>query len=175
MTLPSKTNRFTFNMLDALTVVLLALVALILLLVQSGWHKTASKQVLGEAAVTYTIDMVAFRMQSPETTLKAGDTAHLYIRNQPRGDIKISHVERRQRMVVAPVAAGSKAGYQLVPDPNLPNGYDVTLTLADKAQMTQEGVVANGVRIKTGMPVEIETPKVRASGVITDITVAPSP
>ncbi|MEB3206966.1 MAG: DUF4330 domain-containing protein [Vampirovibrionales bacterium] len=162
--------RLKFNIIDALTFGVLVMAAVGVLAVQSGWHQTASKQIEGQADVIYTVVLPALRIEKPESVLKTGDTAHLSVRNQPRGDIHIKAVSFKPRQFVLPKGNG---GYTLIEDPNLANAVDVTLTLQDHAQTTPDGVVANGVKIKIGMPIDVETPLLRAAGVITSVEVLP--
>jgi hypothetical protein len=161
---------FKFNVIDALTLGVLMMAALGVIAVQSGWHHTASQQIEGEADVTYTVVLPALRIEHPETVLKTGETIHLSVRNQPRGDIHIQAVSLHPRQFVLPKGNGD---FKLIDDPNLPNAVDVTLTLSDHAQTTPDGVVANGVKIKIGMPIDVETPLLRAAGVITSVQMSP--
>jgi hypothetical protein len=78
----------------------------------------------------------------------------IIIRNQPHGEIDIKSVKQLPRTVAVPQPDGS---VKALPDPR-PEIFsiDMLMTLAGKAQVTQDGVIMGNSKIKIGTSVELE-------------------
>jgi hypothetical protein len=158
-----------FGHLTAIDKGLLLLVGLVLagvLAVQAGWHRSSSQAILGETAVEFTVITTNTRTKDP-TMLKAGDTTHLTVRNQPRGNVAIVDVAHKPHQLVVTTAAGE---VRLVDDPSLAYSVDYEITLSDHAVITADGYVANGVKLKVGLPIELEGPNYRIPAAIVAVT-----
>ena len=143
-----------------LAVVLLAAVGL--LAVQSGWHKTSGQMIQGEADIHYTFQLRNVKTLHPNDMFKPGDSLSMTIRNQPRGSVQITDVKMNPKHIL--IGNG-----QLVPDTSDPNGYDYLVTVKDHATVTSDGYVTEGVKVKTGMSIDVESPNYRLSGIIIDV------
>jgi hypothetical protein len=163
--MPRHPKGFGLNALDISVAVFVVLVVGGIVAVQSGMHTTASQMVDGESDIRMTV--VIRNLKTKRTELfKPGDMVSLTIRNHPRGEVKVISSATQPMPVLAP---GSAKGYQVVADPTDPDNKAVELVLQDHATVTKEGYVANGVKMKLGMPIEIENFDVRVPGVIADI------
>lgn len=156
---------FRWNWLDTGIVALLGLSLLGVVLVQSGQHQTSAERIEGETDVLMTVWIHNTTLQMPHL-FKAGEDATLTIRNQPRGTLKIVSATEKQRQIVVPQAQG----YQLVDDPTMPDTRDYWITLQDKALVTTDGYVSNGIKLKAGLPIEIEGFAYRLKGYLTAVT-----
>lgn len=89
-----------------------------------------------------------------EQGLKPGGKTNVIIRNQPHGQIDVKSVQQLPRTTLVPQPDGSVKD---LPDPRA-NQYamDMLVTLAGKAQITQNGPVIGNSKLKIGVPVELE-------------------
>ncbi len=154
-----------WNVLDAFGVSFAVLLMLGVMLVQSGLYRTSGQMIKGETDLEYTVYLRNVKTSQPDL-IKEGNKIALSIRNQPRGDVSVVSVRVAPRKKIAPNALG---GFQLIDDPEDPNGFDVWVRLKDHAQITGDGYVANGIKIKVGLPIEVEGFDFRLPGVIFDI------
>lgn len=157
-----------WNVVDAMAVLTVAATALGLLMVQAGWHQTSGQAVEGETDIEYTVLMYGLRTLRPEL-FQVGDQTSITIRNHPRGKVTITQVERQPRRLVVPAVVRGAQGYEVIEDPTLPDAYEYRLTLKDHALKTSEGFVTNGMKVKIGLPIEVEGFDYRVSGVIVDV------
>ncbi|OKH25234.1 pyruvate/2-oxoglutarate dehydrogenase complex,dihydrolipoamide dehydrogenase (E3) component [Hydrococcus rivularis NIES-593] len=96
-------------------------------------------------------------IRDPKVLLSEFDKANkanLIIRKQPHGQIDIKAVKQLTRTVTVPQPDGT---VKALPDPKA-DAYatDLLLTLAGKAQITKNGAVLGGEKIKIGVPIELE-------------------
>ena len=152
-----------FNLLDAGFTALLGVVLLGVVLVQSGVQATSKNRVQGETDIHISLYLRTRTLK--ESIFKVGDETNITVRNQPRG--KVSIVAAQLDPVKALVPQGS--GYKIFPDPLSSNMYDIKLVLKDHATITPEGYVAEGVKMKIGLPIELEGMDYRLSGTITKV------
>jgi hypothetical protein len=94
-------------------------------------------------------------IKSAANTLKVGDTTSIVIRNQPHGNVKIKALREMLRSTLVPQPDGSvKAMPDPRPEANL--SKDFLVTIAGDAQITKDGPVLGGGKIKIGNKIEIE-------------------
>lgn len=159
------------NLLDAGFLLLVAVVGLGVLLVQSGTHQTSGNLIEGETDILYTVVTQNTRTLTPDM-LKSGESTHLSIRNQPRGNVTIDSASFRPHETSF-VTGGGKP-FSAV-DPALKNSYDYTIVLRDHATITPDGFVTNGIKVKVGLPIELEGKTYRIPAAIVGVTPAGSP
>lgn len=144
-------RQLRWTLLDTGLLALLGLAGLGVFLVQSGWHQTSAEQISGETDLAITVWI------HNATTLEAelfevGEETHLSVRKQPRGSLEILKVETSPKEVLIPQANG----FKVVEDGLMPNTYDFYITLKDRAMVTTDGYVSNGLKMKIGMPITVE-------------------
>lgn len=155
------------NVIDFTMLFFLFLVAAGILLVQSGFYKTSGQQVKGESDILYTISLHGIKTMRPDL-FKKGNALSITIRNQPRGNVLIVDSQMTPKRIIIPMASGSP-GYQVIADPIEPNSYDYTVHLRDHALITGDGYVTNGIKVKIGLPIDVEGFNYRLPAVISDI------
>jgi hypothetical protein len=153
-----------FNLLDAGLVALLTLGLLGIFLVQSNLHATSQAMVDGETDIDVRV-MFTLRSEDP-ALFKVGDMTNITVRNQPRGEVKIVAVQAEPVQVMLAVGAKPTA----VTDTTEAKVMNYWLTLRDHATVTKEGYVAEGVKVKIGVPVNLEGFKYSVHGGIVDVT-----
>lgn len=154
-----------WNILDASLVGVFALVAVGIMLVQSGSLVTSGKEVQGESDIRITVQIPSLKTLD-KSLFVPGKTTAITIRNQPRGDVKIESVK------ISPVQAvflNSLNHAVSVEDLSQKNSYDYTITLKDHALIAKDGYVTEGVKVKIGLPIELEGFKYRVYGKIVDV------
>lgn len=154
-----------FNVIDVATLVLLFCIALGVLLVQSGNHRTSGQMVTGEADIEYTVMLYNTRALRTDM-LQPGEPLSITIRNRPRGNVEVVSVEWKRRQFPLNMGGGA---VKMIDDPTFLNGYDALITVRDHANVTKEGYVTNGVKVKIGMPIDIEGFDYRLGGTIVDL------
>jgi len=98
-------------------------------------------------------------VRNPEVLLREFEevgTTNIVIRNQPAGKVDIKAVTPLERQVIVPQPDGSVATR---PDPRSYEdvlSLDMILTLSGEAQVTPDGAVLSGNKIKIGTPLELE-------------------
>lgn len=157
------------NPIDSGIFALVALALIGILFVQAGWHQTSSQMIEGESDVLITFITRNTRTVDPNL-FKKGAVTHITIRNQPRGDLPIESSSFSKVKTLVPLANGT---VKVLDDPSLIDAYDFRVTLKDHALVTPEGYVSNGIKLKIGLPIEIEGFNYRLGGVIVDVQPLP--
>jgi predicted DNA-binding antitoxin AbrB/MazE fold protein len=104
----------------------------------------------------------------PDQLLKEGEKTQISIRNQQRGEIAIEKVTVLIPKIPVPKLDGTVS---VVPDPRLSDSYvrDILVTMRANAQVTNDGVIFGGEKIKIGTTVDIEGPKYMIRGSTIDV------
>ena len=136
--------------------------ALVMLLVVVGifFFPGTSGSVVGVTTKPVEVDLIVrgLNVRDPQQLAKQGfkqdGKTNIIIRNQPHGQVGIKSVKQLPRTVLVPQPDGS---IKEQPDPRA-NQYstDMLLTLAGKAQITDNGPVLGNSKLKIGTPVELE-------------------
>lgn len=153
------------NVIDFVTLLLALGVTAGILAVQAGWHRTSGQVVKGEGDIEYTIFMRNLKTMQPDL-FEPGKKLSITIRNQPRGEVQIVDAKRNPRQVTL---LGASGNVQTVADPTEPHGYDYFVTLRDHALFTADGYVTEGIKVKIGLPIDVEGQRFRVPGVIVDV------
>lgn len=153
------------NVLDFISGGVIVLAVLGFFMVQSGYHVTSGEVIEGESDVEITVQVSDLKTLDPNL-FKPGEQTAITIRNQPRGTVEVVSAQSQPVQVTALNSQGQPTG---VKDYSEPNGYDLFIKLKDHAMVTRDGYVANGVKIKIGLPIELEGFKYRVYGRITDV------
>lgn len=152
-----------FNWVDKSFTILAVLIAAGFIAVQSGLYTTSSQVIEGEAVIEYVVLLRNIKTLDPKSLLKTGDKLALTIRNQPRGKVEVVAFNTKPKQIVLPKNDGN---FALIPDPDDRYGYDYLVKFTDHAQLTSDGYVANGIKIKTGMKITVEGFDFQVPGVI---------
>jgi len=154
------------NPLD-LSIMLVLLVALTGFGLARAGHAGVNKVIKGESKVA--IDVYIVGLKTADTKLfQVGEKSALTIRNQPvYPPFTITAVKHWPKQVTFLSPDGKKA--VAFPDAAQPYAHDFLVTIADQAEITNDGYVIHGNKIKVGNQVELESFKYRVQGVVLDI------
>lgn len=154
------------NALDFGTVLVVALCLSGFALAKAG-HAGVNKVIQGQAKVAIDVYMVGLKTEDQDL-FKVGNTASVTIRNQPvHPPMAITAVKHWAKMVSFLSPDGKKA--IALPDPAQPLAHDFVVTVVDEAEVTADGYVIRGNKIKVGNQIELEDFKYRVQGVVVDI------
>jgi len=152
------------NVIDFTVAAVIVLGVLGVFLVQSGAQVTSGKVVEGESDIRITIQIPNLKTLDSKL-FEPGKKTSITIRNQPRGEVLIDKVQFAPVRIT--LAAGGKP--QAVPDLAQSNSYDYLIALKDHAKITADGYVTEGVKVKVGLPIELEGFKYRVYGKIVNV------
>lgn len=132
--------------------------------VKSG-HAGINKVVQGTGVAE--VDLFVRGSISDPSIFKVGEKAFITLRNQPYAPVEIVKVTSSRRKMALPAPDGKTV--KTIDDPTEPFGRDVILTIRDKADLTEDGIVFGGNKVKVGVPIDLEGYKYRLKGSIVDV------
>ena len=93
----------------------------------------------------------------PKSLIKEGDKTDIIVRKQPSGEATLKAVKFLPRNTLVPQPDGS---VKSIADPRIEVAFvnDMVLTLVSKAQMTKDGPVLGGEKVKVGTSIELDGP-----------------
>ena len=152
------------NLLDlSVAIVVLALVAGVLL-VRMG-RNPLDKVVVAKGPAEVT---VLVRGSVLDLSIFKKEKAFITIRNQPYAAVDI--VDFKAERMSVPVPAPNGKAVTALPDPTIPWGSNVLLTIRDEhAEATSEGIVLGGNKVKVGVQIELETFQYRLTGAVVKV------
>lgn len=154
------------NALDFSILVVILLSVIGFGLARAG-YAGVDKIITGQAKVAIDVYLVGFKTQDTDL-FKVGEKSSLTIRNQPvYPPMTIMNVKHWQKQTAFLSPDGKKA--IAFPDPSQPLAHDFLVTVSDEAEVTPDGYVIRGNKIKVGNQVELESFKYRVQGVVVDI------
>ena len=106
-------------------------------------------------------------MKSP---FNIDDETFVTIRNVPHAKLKITNVKYNHKKTMIPTGNVNNP-YVLVDDKENPLSFDFLVTVEDNGKYTEDGVVSGGNKIKTGLPITLESDTYRLNGIITNVKV----
>ena len=158
------------NIVDAAVGLLLLLAIVGVVLIKTKGHITSSQVAKADVDIQVAVQINNLKTLNKDL-FKAGDNTSITIRNQPRGDVRIESVKIEPYVMTLMGAGGHTVK---VPDSTEPNSINVYLTLLDHATQTPDGYVTEGVKVKVGLPIELEGFDYRVTGKIVNVKRLPS-
>jgi ribosomal protein L14 len=148
-----------FSILDigAIATVLIVLVGLLIVPGNSG-SSIAQILTAENKTVQVVMNVRGLSATDPQELVKVGDEVNIVIRNQPRGKVKIAKVDIAVPKIVAAKADGTAVFFD---DPRAVSTFqsDLAITLEATAQITNDGAVFAGEKVKVGTSIDIEGSK----------------
>jgi hypothetical protein len=157
---------FKANLLDA-AVMLLVVVSLAGFFLAHAGYAGVNQVLKGQTTVS--LDLFLPNVRTTDQSLfKTGDKTALTVRNQPvYPPFTITAVKRTPRLIAFPSTGGKSL--TSFTDPAQPYANDYLVTVSDQAEITNDGYVIHGNKIKVGNQIDIEGFKYRVSGTVLDI------
>lgn len=153
------------NIVDAAVGLLLVLAIVGVVLIKTKGHITSSQVAKADVDIQVSVQISNLKTLNKDL-FKTGDNTSITIRNQPRGNVRIESVKTEPYEMTL---MGSGGRPVKVADSTEPNSINVYLTLLDHATETPDGFVTEGVKVKVGLPIELEGFDYRVTGKIVDV------
>lgn len=161
-----------FNALD-FAIVLAIVVALAGFLLAKAGHAGVNTVIQGNKKIDISIYFSGIKTLDTDL-FKVGDTSALTIRNQPvKPPMQVVGVKHTPKQTSFLSPDGKKA--VAVADPANPLAHDFVVTVTDDAEVTADGYVIKGNKLKVGNQVELESFKYRVQGVVVDLRPSTGP
>jgi len=154
------------NIIDLSVVIIVMAMAFGFWWIRTG-HGTLDAIVKASGPTDVTVTIRGARLADPNI-IKAGDKVFITIRNQPYAPVEVVKVVTARRKVAYPSPDGKLLTAE---DPTDLMATDLLVTIRDNGQVTDDGVVLGGNKVKAGIPIELEGFKFRLTGTIVDLTV----
>lgn len=156
-------KRTDYIIILGVVVILIAAVLTVL-----GLNKNLSKSpILEEKDIAFTVFFRGVTTTDSVSPFVPGENTFITIRNVPYTKLKITDVSFDRRKVL--LETDKKGEYEPIDDISHPFLYDFTVTLQDKAKITEDGAVVGGNKVKMGIPVILEGQKYKYTGVISNV------
>lgn len=148
-----------FSILDIGAIATILIVLLGLLIVPGNSGSSIAQMLAAEnKTVQVIMNVRGLSAIDPQELVKVGDKVNIIIRNQPRGEVKIAKVDIAIPKIVTAKADGT-AVYFDDPRAAATSQTDLAITLEATAQITNDGAVFAGEKVKVGTSIDIEGPK----------------
>ncbi len=159
-----------FNLIDAAVVAVILLLIIGLLVVKRGIFAPVSKISSGVKPVEFVVITRAYDITAQKELFNAGEKTFITIRNVPYTELEIVDVkkEHSKEMFFDYDRPGTP---YLIDNVAYPHRYQYIVTVKDMAQITNDGPVIGGNKIKIGLPVDLEGFNYRLSGMVSDVRV----
>ncbi|MGN0014939.1 MAG: DUF4330 domain-containing protein [Candidatus Gastranaerophilaceae bacterium] len=163
-----KTPFENFKKADCIIILGVVVILLAAVLTMFGLNKNLSKSpILEEKDIAFTVFFRGVTTTDTVSPFVPGENTFITIRNVPYKKLKITDVRFDRRKILLETA--KKGEYEPVDDISHPFVYDFTVTLQDKAKITEDGAVVGGNKVKMGIPVILEGQKYKYTGVISNV------
>lgn len=137
-------------------------------LTYKNFRKTAAKQILSTSKIEFQVFLRGVTITGGQNPVKVGEKTFISIRNVPYTELKIVDSKMyTKRLVIASDKAPE--GFALVDDFSQFFMYDIIATVTDVAQITKDGPVVGGNKIKLGLPITLEGKDYKFNGTVSDI------
>lgn len=155
------------KIVDIIIVVGLLLVAFVGLMTAKNMRQTASKQIEATSNIQFDVFLRSVTMTSDECPIKEGDKTFISIRNVPYSDLEVVSVKFAPKKAMVP----TKKGVVAVVDEGQDNMFDIVVRVKDVAQITKDGAVVGGNKIKMGLPITLEGKLYKFTGSVSDLAI----
>ena len=158
-----------FKTVDIIIVAGVILALIVGFLTYKNFRQTASKQIEATSKITFQVFVRGVTLTGNENPMRANDKTFISIRNVPYSDLDVIGVKFEPKKIVLPVK-GPK-GYVVAVDEGQFDTYDIIVRVKDKAQITKDGAVVGGNKIKMGMPITLEGKTYKFTGSVSDMSI----
>lgn len=157
------------NIIDLSVIILVAGALGGFAMVKSGSHKTSADVITKKATIEFDVFSRGQKVMDTDSLFKGEKQSFLTIRNVPYTALDIVKYECKPWQV--PVLHPDNNTAVSIDDPSSPYTQDCLLTLKDTADVTKDGLVIGGNKIKVGLRVDIEGFKYRLPAVVADVRI----
>lgn len=160
---------FNKRIVDIIIVIGLLLVMAVGVMTAKNMRSTASKQIEATSKIEFDVFLRSVTLSTSECPIKVGDKTFISIRNVPYSDLDIVGVKFVPKHITLPVK--SPKGFISVKDDAQFDMYDIIVRVKDTAQITKDGAVVGGNKIKMGLPITLEGKLYKFTGSVSDLSI----
>ncbi len=158
------------NVVDLSVILILLITLFIGIFFPAGQLANVTQEEFQKQGVEIDVILRGEKVSRNGDIFKAGDKTFITIRNVPYTKLDIVKSERSPEMITIPDPKNPKKAIA-VENPAFPNTYNFLVTVADKAVITDDGVIVGGNKIKIGLPITLEGYDYRLSGIVSDVRI----
>ena len=131
-------------------------------------RQTAGKQIEATEKIVFQVFLRGVTLTTNENPIKKGEKTFITIRNVPYSDVEVLDSKIDTKKIVIPDfrSNGKSFVYEYYSQYGM---YDIVVTLTDTAQITKDGAVVGGNKIKIGLPITLEGQSYKLNGVVSNI------
>lgn len=159
-----------FNLIDAFIIGIVFLLIIGVFAVKKGIFKPISKISNGVKPVEFVVTTRAYDVTAEKELFVPGEKTFITIRNVPYTELEIVDVKKENLKEMFFNYDRPEVPY-LINNVAYPHRYLYVVTVKDMAQITKDGAVIGGNKIKIGLPVDLEGFNYRMSGIVSDVRV----
>lgn len=155
------------KIVDIIIIVGLLLVMAVGVITAKNMRSTASKQIEATSKIEFDVFLRSVTLSTTECPIKVGDKTFISIRNVPYSDLDVVGVKFVPKHITLP----ARNGIISVKDEGQFDTYDIIVRVKDTAQITKDGAVVGGNKIKMGLPITLEGKLYKFTGSVSDLSI----
>lgn len=159
-----------FKIVDLVILLAVILALVVGFVTYKHLRQTADKQVEKTAKIAFQVFLRGVTITDSVSPVKPGDKTFISIRNVPYSALTVIDVKADTKKTVMPNPKGNPQ-FLLVDDYSQIFMYDVIVTVVDTAQITKDGAVVGGNKIKIGLPITLEGPTYKLNGTVSNVQI----
>lgn len=163
-------KKFSFKKFDLIIFVIVLAIMLAGILAVFGIKKQSKNNVVDNKNIQFQVYLRNIPYTGMDTIFNKGENTFITIRNVPYKEVKIVDSFAAPKTIVIPNDKAPQ-GFMVIPDPSMPGHVDFIVTLEEKAQITPDGPVVAGNKIKTGVQMVLEGKTYRLNGVVSSVKI----
>lgn len=137
-------------------------------LTYAHFRATADKQIESTSKIVFDVFLRGVTITSGSNPIRRGDETFITIRNVPYTKLEVLNSQIMTKKLVLPNKA-TKPAFVIVDDYSQLFMYDIIVSVVDTAQITKDGPVIGGNKIKMGMPITLEGLDYKFNGTVSNI------
>ena len=161
-----------FKIVDIAIIAAVILALVVGFLTYKHIRQTADKQIEKTAKIGFQVFLRGVTITGGVNPIKAGEETFITIRNVPYTNLKVLDVKADTKKIVMQNPA-KKPAFILVDDYSQLFMYDIVVTVIDTAQITKDGAVVGGNKIKIGLPITLEGKDYKFNGTVSNVQILP--
>ena len=159
-----------FRIVDFVIILGVILALIVGFLTYKHLRQTASNQIESTSKIAFQVFLRGVTITGSYNPIKAGENTFISIRNVPYTDLKVVGSKIDMKKIVMP-SKSTKEPFILVDDYSQAFMYDIIVTVVDTAEITKDGAVVGGNKIKIGLPITLEGKDYKFNGTVSYVQV----
>lgn len=134
------------------------------------FRQTASKQIESTSKIAFQVYLRGVTITGTENPIKVNEKTFISIRNVPYTELKVINTDIKTKKTVVPMPSGPQP-FAVIDDFSQMYMYDIIVTVEDTAQITKDGAVVGGNKIKIGLPITLEGKDYKFNGSVSNVQI----